>query len=141
VIGGCGSQSGATTSNPFAFRPSAGKPTVLADPIMRKLFGLVYGENYPTGDARTLTHDFAHGPAIDVFSSTDLPALKRLQRAGILEKAIPFATHGKTTAYLAIVTRSHKKKLAQAFIATVLASTVEIISTGFQPLPARATTK
>ncbi len=37
--------------NPFAFRPSAGKPTVLADPTMRKLFGLVYGENYPTGGA------------------------------------------------------------------------------------------
>ena len=142
VIAGCGSQSGATrTVNPFAFRPSASQPTVLADPTMRKLFGLVYGENYPTGNARTLRHDLAHGPAIDVFSSTDLRALKRLQRAGVLEKPIPFATHGKATAYLAIVRASHKQKLAQEFIASVLGSPVYITAAGFQPLPARATTK
>jgi hypothetical protein len=88
VIAGCGTPT-RTDVSPFAFRPSAGKPTVLADPTMYKLFGLVYGENYPTGDARTLRHDVAYGPAIDVFSSTDLRALKRLQRAGVLEKPIP----------------------------------------------------
>jgi hypothetical protein len=127
--------------NPFAFRPSASQPTVLADPTMRTLFGLVYGENYPTGDASTLRHDLAHGPAIDVFSSKDLRALKRLQRAGVLEKPIPFATRGKATAYLALVRSSHKKRLAQDFIASVLGSPVYITAAGFQPLPARATTK
>ena len=142
VIAGCGSQSGATRTDArrFAF-PSADEPTVLADPTMRKLFGLNYGENYPTGDARTLKHDLASWPAIDVFSSTDLRALKRLQVAGVLEKPIPFATRGKATAFLAIVSSSHKKRLAQDFIASVLGSPVYLTDAGFQPLPARGTGK
>lgn len=142
VVAGCGGQSGTkTTANPFAFHPSAGKPTVLADPTMHKLFGLVYGENYPTGNARTLRHDLAHGPAIDVFSSTDRRALTQLQHSGIIEKPIPFATRGKSTAYLAVIKRSHKKKVARGFIATVLASPAYITQTGFTPLPARTTSK
>jgi hypothetical protein len=110
TIAGCGG--GATSAhhqNPFAFHPSAGQPTVLADPTMRKLFGLVYGQNYPIGDARVLLHDLAHGMAIDVFSTTNLRQLGRLEHDGVLEKPTPFATRGAATAYLAIVRRSNKR--------------------------------